>query len=192
LRKSDCRSAYLKIRDSIPREEKESMDRCVLNSLLGWEIYRDARGIFCFVSFRSEIDTRGILLAALAEGKTVSVPRVDAGAKEMKAYVVRDLERDLQPGYCGIFEPIVSCEEARDDAIDLIIAPGIAFTPRGDRLGYGGGFYDRFFKMHYTIKNCALTYDRLVVDALPVKEHDRAVDYLITERGVMPTRSAAT
>jgi 5-formyltetrahydrofolate cyclo-ligase len=189
LKKSDCRSAYLKVRDSIPRSEKESLDRSVFRSLHGWEIYRCARGIFCFVSFRSEIDTRGILLAALAEGKTVSVPKVVASAREMKAYVVRDLERDLRPGYCGIPEPGVACEEAREDAIDLIIAPGIAFTTRGDRLGYGGGFYDRFFKMHYTITNCALTYDRLVVEALPVKEHDRAVDYLITETGVTATRS---
>jgi 5-formyltetrahydrofolate cyclo-ligase len=165
------------------------MDKSVLGHLLGWNIYRDARGIFCFVSFRSEIETRGILLDALADGKTVAVPRVDVHAKEMKAYVIKDLERDLAPGFREILEPDISCEEARADAIELIIAPGIAFTPRGDRLGYGGGFYDRFIEMHYAIINCALTYDRLVVGALPVKEHDRVVDYLITETGVIPTRS---
>jgi 5-formyltetrahydrofolate cyclo-ligase len=189
LGKGDFRSAYRKIRDSIPRDQKESMDRSIFGHLLGWRVYRDARGIFCFVSFRSEIDTMGILEAALAEGKTVAVPRIDPLAKEMKAYVVGDLKRDLTPGFYGILEPELSCEEARDDAIELVIAPGLAFTPRGDRLGYGGGFYDRFIKKHYTIASCALTYDRLVVDALPVKEHDRAVDYLITETGVKPTRS---
>jgi 5-formyltetrahydrofolate cyclo-ligase len=191
LRKGDFRPVYVKVRDSIPREEKEYLDRSVLGHLLGWRIYRDSRCIFCFVSFRSEIDTRGILEAALEGGKTVAVPRVDPRAHEMRAFVIRDPARDLTPGFHGILEPAAFCEEARDDAIELVIAPGLAFTPRGDRIGYGGGFYDRFLKMHYNIINCALTYDRLVVDSLPVKEHDRAVDYLITETGVKQTRSVA-
>jgi 5-formyltetrahydrofolate cyclo-ligase len=187
LRKGDLRAAYRRVRDSIPREEKESLDRAVQDHLLNWRMYRDARCIFCFVSFRSEIDTRGIVKAALEAGKTVTAPRVDQRAREMKAYVIRDPLRDLTPGFYGIFEPVECCEEALYDDIDLLIAPGLAFTARGDRLGYGGGFYDSFMKMHYNLINCALTYDRFIADSLPVKEHDRAVDYLITESGVKKT-----
>ncbi|RKX96232.1 MAG: 5-formyltetrahydrofolate cyclo-ligase, partial [Spirochaetes bacterium] len=76
------------------------------------------------------------------------------------------------------------CPEADYSKLDLIIAPGLAFTKKGERLGYGGGYYDRFLSKYSEIPVCALTYEALITDSLPVKENDIAVDYLITEKGI--------
>jgi 5-formyltetrahydrofolate cyclo-ligase len=185
MNKRELRNRSREIRDFMPAADRERLDNAIEGHLLGWKIYRESRSVFCYVSFRSEASTSGILHAALASGKTLSVPRVSPEENEMRAFVVRDLERDLKPGFYGIPEPLPHCPETV--LIDLVIAPGLAFTRGGDRLGYGGGFYDRFIHNHRNITICGITYDSCLVEALPVKEHDRGVDYLITESGVRMT-----
>ena len=96
---------------------------------------------------------------------------------------------DLKSGAYGILEPSDSCEEVDYCDIDIVITPGLAFTLKGDRLGYGGGYYDRFLIQYPAITRCALTYDRLILGSLPVKENDVPVDYLISEIGVKTTES---
>ncbi len=103
----------------------------------------------------------------------------------MRAYIIDAVDSCLTPGEYGIYEPTSSCKELSYSDLELIIAPGLSFTFQGDRLGYGGGFYDRFMKKHNHAVTCALTYDRLIMDYLPVKDYDLPVDYLITESGVM-------
>jgi 5-formyltetrahydrofolate cyclo-ligase len=177
-----------KIRDSIEEREKELLDQAVKEHLLSWEQYRKATHIFCYVSFQSEINTFPIIEAALMQGKIVAVPRIDLNSGEMGAFVIRDTSASLETGAYDILEPVKSCEELDYRKLQLIIAPGLAFTRDGHRLGYGGGFYDRFMERQRGHSQrtvvCALTYNRLILDQLPVKDHDIAVDYVITESGV--------
>ncbi len=185
MSKSEIRKIAENIRNSIPEEEKKKLDEKIRNHLFGWDKFKNARHIFCFVSFRSEIDTTPIIKRALQENKSVSVPKIDRARHEMKAYYIKDLSRNsLKPGEYGILEPTEKCEEADYSTIDLIIAPGLAFTLKGERLGFGGGYYDRFLAKHSGIPVCALTYDALITDYLPVKKNDINVDYLITESGI--------
>jgi 5-formyltetrahydrofolate cyclo-ligase len=155
-----------------------------MEHLLSWGKYLSSRHLFCYVSFRSEVNTFPIIVTSLGMGKTVSVPRIDMDSGEMRAYVIQDTGPSLESGAYGILEPVRGCTELDYEKLELIIAPGLAFTPQGLRLGYGGGFYDRFMARHAHATVCALTYDRLIVDQIPVKEHDIPVDYLVTESGV--------
>jgi 5-formyltetrahydrofolate cyclo-ligase len=172
------------IRDNIPKDEKERLDAAIAAHLISWEAYRSSKALFCFVSFRSEINTRPILEKSIQLDKTVSVPKINLASGEMRAFIIDDFESCLEPGEYGILEPVSSCRELDYSHLDLIITPGLAFTSRGERLGYGGGFYDRFIERHFQATICALVYDRLVLNEIPVKEHDVPVDYLITESGV--------
>ena len=102
----------------------------------------------------------------------------------MRAFVIEDTRSSLEPGAYGILQPVEGCPELDYRNLELIIAPGLAFTRRGERLGYGGGFYDRFMERHRHATVCALTYNCLMLDELPVKDHDLPVDHVITETGV--------
>jgi 5-formyltetrahydrofolate cyclo-ligase len=185
MTKKEIRAMAEGIRKSIGHKEQKMFDEMIINNLFSWSYYKDSVYIFCFVSFRSEIKTSKILKTALAEGKTVTVPKVDLRSGLMKAYIIENLNKDLRPGEYGILEPSDDCTEAEYSKIDLIIAPGLSFTKSGARLGYGGGYYDKFMAKHSDIPVCALTYDRLILDFLPVKDHDIPVDALITEKGVI-------
>jgi 5-formyltetrahydrofolate cyclo-ligase len=187
MTKKEIRKMTQEIRDGIETEEKKILDDLIIKNLFSWDIYKKASYIFCYVNFRSEINTSKILKTAMTEGKTVTVPKIDLKAGLMKAYVIENINKDLIPGEYGIMEPMDICHEADYSKIDLIIAPGLGFTKNGGRIGYGGGYYDRFIQKNSNIPVCALTYDRLVLDYLPVKDHDVPVDYLITEKSVKNT-----
>lgn len=175
------------LRDNISATDKKIFDNSISQNLFSWIYYQKAGCIFCFVSFRSEVNTINILETSISGGKTIAVPQIDLKTGEMKAKIIKDLEKDLCPGEYGIREPAALCKEADYSMLDLIIAPGLAFTLTGARLGYGGGYYDRFIQKNCNIPVCALAYNVQIVDYLPLKEHDIPVDYLITEKGIINT-----
>jgi 5-formyltetrahydrofolate cyclo-ligase len=189
LTKKELRERCELIRSGIPYEEKIILDRLIEKNLFEWPFFRESNYISCYISYRSEIDTNSIIKKTLEIGKTVVVPRVNTEFKKMNFYVIDDTANCVNEGAYGILEPQDSCIEADYTKLDLIIAPGLAFTLAGDRLGYGGGYYDRFLCSHCEATSCVLTYDRLILDALPVKENDVPVDYLISESGVKITES---
>ncbi|MBN2322693.1 MAG: 5-formyltetrahydrofolate cyclo-ligase [Spirochaetes bacterium] len=184
MTKRETRILSEKIRGAIDPEKKASLDRIISNNLFGWDPFSKSTALLCYIPYKSEIDTRLILTRALETGKRIGVPRIDPARSSMRFFLLSDLDRSLHRGAYGILEPNNNCSEIRYDEVDLIIAPGLAFTARGDRLGYGGGYYDRFLAAHSDIPCCALIYDRLILDSLPVKETDIRVDYLITESGI--------
>ena len=179
-----------RIRSAVPREQKAVLDRLIARNLLSWPLFQLSRTVLCYVSYRSEIDTERIVTGALESGKRIAVPRIDKENSMMRFfYLGTKGKNELERGAYGIMEPTGESEEVEYGEIDLVITPGLAFTLRGDRLGYGGGYYDRFLQGHAGVPRCALTYDSLILESLPVKENDVSVDYLITESGVKITKS---
>ncbi|MDR3305339.1 MAG: 5-formyltetrahydrofolate cyclo-ligase [Clostridiales Family XIII bacterium] len=136
------RKAYKQPRRLLPAHERAETDRRIAARLFASDFYRYARGIFLYVSVEEEVDTRGIITRALSDGKAVYAPRTK-GNGGMDAVRIESAEA-LTAGAFGIPEPSAALPAARADELDLILVPSLACDIYGTRIGYGGGFYDRF------------------------------------------------
>ncbi len=138
-------------------------------------LYRQARCIYGYLPYNQEVRTDVMLAQALLEGKRVAVPRVEGDA--MRFYYITDITR-VAEGYCGIPEPLGD-EPLAGEADALVLMPGLAFDSQGGRMGYGGGFYDKFLQTEPAHPTLALCYDFQMVERVPREEHDKAVDAVL-------------
>ena len=174
--KKELRKKYTKVRAEV--EDKDLKDKLIRKNLRELDIYKKAKSVFVFISYRSEVDTKGIIEDILADGKKLLVPLVKGS--EMIAVEVKGID-DLEPNKMGILEP-KSGEEVTD--VDLTITPGLAFDKDGYRLGYGGGYYDKFFAKVDTIRMGIGYYDQFV-ESLVHEDYDKPLEYLLTDRGLI-------
>ena len=174
--KKELRKKYTKVRADV--EDKEGKDRLIRENLRQLDIYKKAKSVFVFISYKSEVDTRGIIEDILANGKKLLVPLVKGS--EMIAVEVKGID-DLEPNKMGILEP-KSGDEVTD--VDLTITPGLAFDKNGFRLGYGGGYYDKFFAKVDTIR-MGIGYFDQYVESIVHEDYDKALEYLLTEEGLI-------
>ncbi len=139
--------------------------------------------MLAYLSFGSEFDTAEFIQALSRQGATLVLPRIERDRRALTLHAVADLSNDLAPGVWGIREPRPeSCPRVQRESLDLVLAPGVAFTPRGDRLGYGGGFYDRLLgEWPQRPPVLAAAFEIQIVDHLPVADHDIPVDCVVTE-----------
>ena len=136
------------------------------------EAYRSASAIYGYLPYNQEVRTTPMLQKALDEGKRVAVPKIFGD--EMKFIWLEDLNL-VAPGYSRIPEPIEDGPIA-DDPTALVLMPGMAFDAQGHRIGYGGGFYDRFLEQEPMHPTLALCYDFQMLPHLDTEEHDIPVD----------------
>lgn len=177
------RQRILAARDRLAPEVRRQWSAAICARL--WEIpaVAAARTIMVYVSFRSEVETGVFIGEALARGVTVVVPRTEVKAKELTVYRLNDPAGDLRPGYCGILEPDPTRAQPVDPAsVEVVILPGSVFDRAGGRLGYGGGYYDRFLaRQAPQALRIAVAYGMQVVDEVPVLAHDMRLHWLVTE-----------
>ncbi len=170
-------------RAALAPEERKRLSRIICRKLTASELFRRARTIFFFASFGTEVETFPALGEALLRGQRVALPRTLLRERRLVFHRVFTLG-ELVPGPYGIPEPprqnpVVSPEEA-----DLILVPGLAFDRRGYRLGYGGGFYDRFLA-GLSAPRVALAFSFQILPAVPHEAHDLRVDVIVTERDLI-------
>ena len=182
--KKELRNRMKKIRDDISGEEKLRLSERMAESLFIMPEYKVAENILTYVSFGSEINTNPIIKDALQRGKYVGVPRIDQ--KTMNFYQIQDLE-ELSHGFYGILEPDDTHIEMFEPKSALVIVPGLVFDRNMNRIGYGGGYYDRFlsrpFAQNYL--KIAFAFEFQVMDELPfVDPYDVPLDKIITESHV--------
>ncbi|MCL5023265.1 MAG: 5-formyltetrahydrofolate cyclo-ligase [Nitrospirae bacterium] len=184
--KSRIRKILLKKRDSLDPAVKKEKDERVKERLLSVPDFRRAKVIFFFASFRSEVSTFTLIEEALRLGKSVLLPSVDRAKKELRLYEIRTLS-EVSSGYMGIPEPDVSEERERDiNDAEVVIMPGAAFDAEGNRLGYGGGYYDRLLaRLRRKIPLIALAYEEQIAEALPSDAHDIKVSAIVTDRRII-------
>lgn len=139
------------------------------------ELYRNAKTIYGYLPYNQEVRTVPMLQRALDEGKKVAVPKVYGD--EMRFLYLTDLSR-VEVGYCGIPEPMDDAPVA-DDPTALVLMPGLAFDREGHRIGYGGGFYDKFLAAEPEHPTLALCYAFQMVEELPTEEFDIPVDCVL-------------
>ena len=139
------------------------------------EAYKAAKTIYGYLPYNQEVRTVPMLEQALKDGKRVAVPKVYGD--EMKFLYLDDLSK-VEKGYAGIPEPIADGPVADDDTA-LVLMPGLAFDPAGHRIGYGGGFYDKFLAAEPNHPTLALCYEFQMLPELHTEEHDIPVDTVL-------------
>lgn len=165
------------------REKKRAMSEQQINDasarlaekFFKTEYYQHAKTIYGYLPYNQEVRTVPMLQQALREGKQVAVPKVYGD--EMRFILIKDLSA-IAPGYAGIPEPIADAPVAEDKTA-LVLMPGLAFDPNGHRVGYGGGFYDRFLEDEPNHPTVALCYDFQMLPKIETEEHDIPVDCVI-------------
>ncbi len=149
--------------------------------------YARARGIACYVSKDTEVDTRVLIRHALDHGKRVLIPVVRKGDVELFFSEIKDLGRELTPGTFGILEPKPEfVREVSLDQVDNMFVPGIAWDRNGYRLGWGRGYFDRVLKnLPQTVRSIGLAFNLQLINQIPRDQFDLPVDMVVTESRVI-------
>ncbi len=189
-RKKELRKATLAKRKNLAENTPDlfnEYNQRIMKTLKNTPEYKDARVIMCFISFEDEVETHQLIKEALAEGKKIFVPYIITDEKIMVPAEITDFEKDLEPGYYNILAPREDSLSIKDkNEIDLVITPGVLFDHLGYRIGYGAGFYDRFFsQLDPAVPKIAVAFGiQETREALPTDEFDIPIDKLITENGI--------
>ena len=166
-------------RNALPDGERMLHSRQIHALLLGQDFYKKAQNIFCYASVGSEVDTYGLMEETLAS-KKLFLPRVSG--EEMHFHQVDALAR-LQKGFMGILEP-TEAQITLPGPGDIMLVPAVAYNPRGYRIGYGKGFYDKYFSAYVgEYLKIGLCFAAQLCD-FEEEAFDRKVNLILTERGV--------
>jgi 5-formyltetrahydrofolate cyclo-ligase len=184
--KKALRREIINKRNNMDINEKKIKDKKIIDKFYNSEEYKKAEKIFIYISYSSEIDTKSIINKALKDNKKIYVPRTEFKIRRMDAIEITSLDNLTESSY-GTLEPGVGESYIDPNELDLIIVPGVAFDRNGGRMGYGAGFYDRYFKKinkdnAMKIKKLALAYDFQVIERVPMDKNDMPIDNIITDK----------
>jgi 5-formyltetrahydrofolate cyclo-ligase len=168
--------------------ERRSLSERITKRLLALGSYASASCVMAYASFGSEFETGDFFADALARGKTLVLPGVERDSRALQLYQVRDPSRQLVAGVWGIPQPRADlCPTIHASQLDFVLVPGVAFTRRCERLGYGGGYYDGFIRaLSRRPPLVAAAFSLQILPALPVTERDQYVDCVVTENAEYP------
>lgn len=175
MNKQALRAQIREKKRAMTEEEIVSRSMALTEKFLSTNAYRQAKTIYGYLSYNQEVRTGPLLAQVLKDGKAVAVPKVCG--EEMRFILMTDLDA-VAKGYAGIPEPIADGPIAQDPTA-LVLMPGLAFDRQGRRLGYGGGFYDKFLAAEPNHPKIALCYDFQLLPALEMDSHDIPVDLVI-------------
>ena len=181
--KTALRAAQVARRDGLTPQARVASASAISARLRSLPAWQRARGVLSYMAFGSELDLGELHCELLQQGRLLVAPRVPAQGRALELRQVADLTQDLAASRWGIPEPQPErCPLVDPAQIDLVLVPGVAFDRRGNRLGYGAGFYDRLFlRLLPSALRVACVHDALLVDRVPAEPHDVPVDLLITE-----------
>jgi 5-formyltetrahydrofolate cyclo-ligase len=182
--KRGIREKILSRRDKEPEDIRRKKSQRIRERLFSLKEFKKAHIILFYYSKGSEVGTREMMEKSLREGKRVLLPKVRG--REIYLGEITDLGKDVEKGSFGVLEPKETSKKTTPKGIDLVILPGIAFDLKGERIGYGKGYYDRFLKrLPKRVSLVALAYNFQVVNNFSGKRHDRRVWKIITETRIM-------
>jgi len=184
--KNAIRKEVLGRRDRIPLELKGIKDSSIKQRLLALPEFLSAQSVLFYASFRSEVETSGIIRESLSMGKRAILPKVDKENHRLQLYEIKSIS-ELIKGYMGIPEPRPSKEGIMIlEDIDLVVIPGAGYDYAGNRIGYGGGYYDKLLSgKKKNTPVIALAYEEQLVDAIPAEKHDVKVDMIVMDQRVI-------
>ena len=178
--KAELRKQVLQEMKAISQEQKQAMDQALTDQFLKHPFYQEAKVIATYLSFPHEFQTQELIEQALKDGKKVLIPKTYP--KGRMDFVVYDPQQLVKTSF-GLLEPQGDLEVVDASQIDLIHVPGLAFTTEGYRIGYGGGYYDRYLK-HFSGNTLSTVYPCQIRDFIP-EDHDIPVqEVLVDERNL--------
>ena len=180
--KREIRKLSLSRRRAIPKKERDYYSSIITEYVIKHPFFIHAQEVYCYASYKEEVSTVQILENARKAGKRTALPKINGNGR-MCFYYVTDTDK-LYLNQYGIFEPGGSSEKAEaTDKNVLVIIPGAAFDRSGRRIGYGGGYYDRFLKAHPAYHTLGIAFDIQCFDRIPDEQHDIRLKTIITEKG---------
>jgi len=178
ITKKELRKILIEKRKDLPFDYRHKADYQIFQKIINSSIYHNSHTIFCFVGTDTEINTYPVIEHALNSGKSVVVPKcIEKGI--MHACQIHSFD-DLESGKYGIMEPKEHCKIIPPANIDLCIVPCLSCNSEGYRIGYGGGYYDRYLQNQNFIK-LAVCYKELHCEDIPTEPFDKKVDIILTD-----------
>ncbi|MGM0640392.1 MAG: 5-formyltetrahydrofolate cyclo-ligase [Thermotogota bacterium] len=178
MNKKEIRKSIINKRKSLSKNEVENMSSIIIKKIIQEEFFKNSKNIAMYYPYKNEVD----LLDIFKENKDFKnflFPKVHG--KEMIFHLVKDLD-DFSKGNFNIMEPKTKVFQGH---IDLFLIPGVAFSPHQYRIGYGGGFYDKYISKNVNkSKLIGIAFDLQIIENLPVEKHDQKLDMIITNKGV--------
>lgn len=184
--KTFIRKKLLKKRLQLTKKEVEKFSKLILKKLIKRPEFKTSRIVLLYYPIKNEVNPTSLFLSS--KNKILAFPRVCKKTDHLHIHEVTDLNT-LQTGRFNIKEPSTKHPIIPRDKLDLIITPGLAFDPKGHRIGYGKGYFDKLFKNLSTKSTkcvkIALAYDFQIVENIPADKHDQKVDLIITEKRII-------
>ena len=184
MTKKEIRSRIRSLRKALTEEERKEKSAGIAARLFRTEEYRSAGALMAYASYGSEVQTKDIIRQALADGKKVSLPRVEG---DIMLFIENNGLSGCAAGYAGIPEPQKGdvFEPEKFEGKTLMLMPGVGFDPERNRIGQGGGFYDRYLAAHPDMTTLALSFDCQIVEHIPTEETDLKPDLIVTESRII-------
>lgn len=179
--KNLIRKQMKQLRADMTRTERFEKSMQIFEQLITVPEFKRADRIYTYVSMDNEIDTIMLIDYSLSLEKRVFVPRVSG--KDMEFYEISDIS-ELNPGYMGIYEPDINGKEPDYSRTGFMCMPGLAFDKSYNRIGYGGGFYDRYLSVENKLYKAALAYEAQLLESIPAQDGDVRPDMIVTEESI--------
>ena len=183
--KKELRKRILKIRNAMPSEERAAKSATIISMLTELDDIRRAATIMVFLNFGSEVQTDGLISWGWEMGKRIVAPLCRPEDRTMAPCVINDFS-DLETGHYGIREPIAAeVTVAPYEDIDVVLIPAVAFDRQGRRVGYGGGYYDRFLPLVSRAARIGVVFSCQIVPEVHADLHDISAQMIVTEAGII-------
>lgn len=189
MNKSSIREIMKNKRDIMSKKDNYNLSNQVINKILESKFYKDSENIFTFVSTGSEIFTHNFIKHSIAISKKIYIPYINYKNKAMHATQLKNFS-DLETGFYGILSlPKTKLEIIEPGELDLVLVPGLAFGKNFHRVGYGGGYYDRYLsKLYSKTKILGICFNFQVVEHVDNEVFDIPVDKIITDKLICERR----
>jgi len=182
--KSAIRKTLREALDAMSLEIRHQKSQSACSFLIHSPEFAAARVVMLYLSTLHEVDTAPLALRCWQEGKVVVVPKVSWDQRHMLPVEITSLTTGMTTTGPGVREPIAG-KPIPLDLINLVVVPGLGFTPHGHRIGRGMGFYDRFLAQpNFSGLSCGLAFDEQIIQDIPVLDHDIPLGMLVTDRGI--------
>jgi 5-formyltetrahydrofolate cyclo-ligase len=183
--KERLRSKLQKCLLEMSAEQRSEKSRKACRNLVSTPQFQSASTVMMYLSLPHEVDTSEAILHAWQLGKIVAVPKISWQQRHMIPVQINSLETGFSTEVTGLRNPIRGVPTPLEE-INLVVAPLLGFDSKGNRLGRGGSYYDRFFaNKELKAPRCGFAFAEQMVDSIPATEHDKPVDFLVTDKEIM-------